>query len=144
MYGGNEIVHIFNAHERTNERRRETHQGMTTDPSVFPLHMLSSIPSNALRGPGLVDVVHRDRGRLGLPAGQQAAAAGWRDVSFVAFFFLLRLGDVHFSRTAVTPLILHPTALNGPNGPKGLRSNKPKKKQGMIYPLGMYSERKLR
>ena len=30
---------------------------------------------HALHNPGLVDVVHRDRGELELPAGQLAAAA---------------------------------------------------------------------
>ena len=38
---------------------------------------------NTLRTPGQVDVVYQDRGDPGLPAGQWAAAAGWRDASLV-------------------------------------------------------------
>ena len=41
----------------------------TADPSICPLHTSSLIP-NAQRAPGLVDVVHLDRGGLGLPAGR--------------------------------------------------------------------------
>ena len=63
--------------------------------------------SNALRAPGLVDVVHRDRGGLGLPTGQPEATS----IS---------------PRTTVTPLSYIPQPCNGPKGPKGLQPNKPK------------------
>ena len=54
--------------------------GSTSDLPPIPPFMLTSRhpPSpDALRNPGLVDAVHRDRGDLELPAGQLAAAAGW-------------------------------------------------------------------
>ena len=60
---------------------------------------------------------NRDRGDLELPAGQLAAAAGWRDASRRCFShwwvtswlrFWLRPGDVYFSQD---PLILCPIAL---------------------------------
>ena len=41
----------------------------STVPFVCPPHTLSPIPK-ALCAPGLVDVVHRDKDGLGLPAGQ--------------------------------------------------------------------------
>ena len=47
---------------------------------IYSTHTPSTI-LDAIRNPGLVDVVHRDRGDLELPAGQLAAAAGtvrWR------------------------------------------------------------------
>ena len=40
---------------------------------------------DASRNPGLVDVVHRDRGDLELPVRQLAVAAGWRDASQLLF-----------------------------------------------------------
>ena len=73
----------------------------------------SSSPSPyAPRNPGLVDVVHRDSGNLGLHAGQLAAAADWRDACrllFVLVAYLLagvlasRPGESISPRTTVTP-----------------------------------------
>ena len=67
---------------------------------------------DALPAPGLVDVVHRYRGGLGLPPGQYAAAAGWRDASHVAGGFGFARATSISSRTTVTPLVPHPAALH--------------------------------
>ena len=75
---------------------------------------------DALRNPGPVDVVHRDRGDLESPAGQLAAAAGRRAsqllFALVAYFlvwpwFWIRPGDVYVSQDYCHPLRLYPIAL---------------------------------
>ena len=68
----------------------------------------------------VVDVVHRDRGGLELPAGQLASAAGWRDASQLLFALvaILLAGIFGFARTTsisprttANPLILYPITL---------------------------------
>ena len=58
---------------------------------------------NALRNPDLVDVAHRNRGDLELPAGQLAAAKGRSHSLFALVAYLMAVvlvcpRDVHFSQ----------------------------------------------
>ena len=59
-----------------------------------------------LCNPGLVDVVHRERGDLESPPGQSAVAAGWRDASQMLFALVAYIlpGVFGFARaTSISP-----------------------------------------
>ena len=91
----------------------------SSDKSLF-LPSSHLIPSPyALRNPGLVDVVHRDRGGSRVAPRKLAVAAGWRNASqLLDAVGGLPRGRGGFARamsvsprTTVTPLILYPIAL---------------------------------
>ena len=62
------LVRIAPGNMKTTDYSQATFVSVPTNPSVCPLRTSSPIP-NAPRARGLVDVIHRDRGDLGLPAG---------------------------------------------------------------------------
>ena len=95
-----------------------------TDPSVCPLPTLSPIPQRRTYSPGLVDTVHQNRRR---PRVARRTVGGRRRLEGC----IPRDRGLGFARvtsisprTNATPLSYIPQPCNGPNGTKGLHSNK--------------------